>query len=230
LRRSVTFIFTLIALISLVFTSNAQDSLSHRKLKKVIQFSGLIVGGDSLYGIPGVTIYVPAAGRGTYSNSVGYFSMPALVGDSVVIKAFGYSDRKYPIPSDAGEELSVIIEMKEDTMLLPAISILPWPTERLFKEAFLSLKLPQEEMDNMHKNLNEQVMKRMLYTMDHDGAMNHRYFMQQQVQRQEIKMTYVNPWMSLMNPFAWSKFIKQIKNGEHKDQSPDDYEYEKEDE
>lgn len=201
-------------------------NLGHGQEKppKVVQFSGLVVEGDSLYGIPGVSVYTPKSGRGSITNSVGYFSFPVLEGDSVMIKSIGYKDKNFIIPKVEDDKLSIIIELMEDTLMLPAVEIFPYPTERLFKEAFIALKLPETEIDNMHKNLNEQVLKRMLYTMDHDGSMNHKYYMRQQVERMENKMM-AYPTMNLLNPFAWAKFIQQIKNGEHKNKAKD-YQYE----
>jgi hypothetical protein len=198
------------------FHLSAQDSTTHVKAKKVVQFSGLVVGGDSLYGIPGVSIYVPKGGRGTFSSAVGYFSLPVLEGDSVVIKSLGYKEKNFIIPdNNKDNKLSVIVELLEDTLLLPAVEIFPWPTEQIFKEAFLSLKLPTTDIDNMHKNLNEQVMKRMMYNMDPDGNVNHKYYIQQQIERQEKYKSYY-PTLNLINPFAWTKFIESLKKGEHK--------------
>lgn len=196
---------------------------------KIIQFSGLVVGGDSLYGIPYVTIFVPKSGRGTVTSSVGYFSLPVIKGDSVVIKALGFKEKNLIIPESPEGKLSVIIELKEDSLLMPSVEIMPWPTERIFKEALLSLKLPHQDLDNLHKNLNEQVMKRMLYTTAPDGATNHKYFMQQQMIRQENKMTYDRTIPNLTNPFAWKKFITQVKRGELKNKA-DDYVDEEEEE
>ncbi|MGV3641192.1 MAG: carboxypeptidase-like regulatory domain-containing protein, partial [Adhaeribacter sp.] len=65
---------------------------------QVIQLSGLVTSGDSLYGVPGVTVYVPKAGRGTITNDYGYFSLPVLAGDSVVIRALGYQHLTVKIP------------------------------------------------------------------------------------------------------------------------------------
>jgi hypothetical protein len=194
---------------------------------RVIQFSGLVVNGDSLYGVPGVSVYVPLAGRGAITSSVGYFSFPLLVGDSVLIRTIGFKDKSFVIPDIEDDRLSVIIELMEDTLLFPVVEIFPYPTEKLFKEAFIALKMPHTDMDNMHKNLNEQVTKRMLYTMGQDGAMNHKYYMEQQVIRQENKMM-AYPTFNFLNPFAWSKFIQSIKKGEHKNKSKD-YDYETED-
>ena len=219
------FVFILLSLFPL--SGISQDTTSHVKAKRVVQFSGLVVGGDSLYGIPGVSIYVPKAGRGTFSSAVGYFSLPVLEGDSVVIKSLGYEDKNFIIPDNPEGKLSVIVELMQDTLLLPAVEIFPWPTEQLFKEAFISLKLPSTDLDNMHKNLNEQVMKRMLYNLEPDGVANHKYYMQQQIQRQEQYKSYY-PTFNLANPFAWGKFIESLKNGEHKDKGAD-YRYQNND-
>ncbi|MBX9850868.1 MAG: carboxypeptidase-like regulatory domain-containing protein [Cytophagaceae bacterium] len=205
------------------FHSFAQsDSLKrHDPFKRVIQLSGLVVAGDSSYGVPGVSVYVPKAGRGAITSSVGYFSFPVLSGDSVVIKSLGYKEKHFVVPVQEEDKLSVIIQLMEDTLLLPVVEIFPYPTEKLFKEAFLALKLPEQDLDNMHKNLNEQVMKRMLYNVDQDGSMNHKYYMQQQVVKTENRMMY--PTINFLNPFAWSKFIQSVKKGELKNKASDYY-------
>ena len=37
--------------------------------RRVVQFTGIVASGDSLLGVPGASIYVPKAGRGTSSNA-----------------------------------------------------------------------------------------------------------------------------------------------------------------
>jgi hypothetical protein len=182
--------------------------------KKIIQFSGLVVGGDSAYGIPGVHVFVPKAGRGTVTSHLGYFSLPTLVGDSIVIRSLGYKEKHFIVPYSDYDNLSVIIQLSEDTTLLPEVSVFPWPTEQIFKEAFLALQLPEADMDAMHKNLNEQVMKRMMYNESPDGMMVHKYYMEQQIQSTDTKFFMKYPgWMNLTNPFAWASFIRQVKAG-----------------
>jgi len=188
------------------YTTNAQGPT------KVVQVSGLVVSGDSLYGIPGVAIYIPKSGRGTLTNYVGYFSLPALLGDSIIINSLGYKVRRYVVPDTLkSDKMSLIIELLEDTLMMPAVEIFPWPTEQLFKEAFLSLRLPEQDMNNMNNNLNEQVLKRMLYSSTADGAENHRYYMQKQLDVTTNRYNIVNPGLVFTNPFAWSRIITDIK-------------------
>lgn len=181
----------------------------------VIQFSGVVIGEDSTSGVPGVHIYVPKAGRGTTSNQYGYFSMPVLAGDSVVISAIGYQKQHYIIPGDEGESITAVIELFADTTFLPTVEIFPYSTEELFKEAILALQLP-EQLDRNSPNMGEDVLARMFRDMPMDGSMNHRYYMEQQFMRTHNQFSdprYNNP---LLNPFNWAKFIQSIKRGDLK--------------
>ncbi len=182
---------------------------------RIIQFSGIIVQPDSSDGVPGVHVYVPKAGRGTTTNQFGYFSLPTLEGDSVVISAVGYRKQHFIVPGDRGDAITIIIPLEEDTILLPEIEIFPYPTEELLKEAILAMKLPnQAEYNAINQNLNEQVMAEMFRTMPMDGSMNYKYYMQQ-------RLNYIHDgfgprYNPLLNPFAWAEFFKSLKRGDFK--------------
>ena len=177
---------------------------------RVIQFSGVILGEDSVSGVPGVHVYVPKAGRGTTSNVYGYFSMPALVGDSVVISAIGFEKQHFIVPNNKGENFTVIIELLTDTTYLPPIEILPYPTEELFKQAVLALKLPNEgDYRNMEQGLRGDLLLRMMQGAPMDASENYRYYSNQQFLAMTDRFQpRSNP---LMNPFAWAQFIKSLK-------------------
>jgi hypothetical protein len=181
----------------------------------VIQLSGLILGEDSTAALAGANIYVPAAGRGTSTNQYGYFSLPVLAGDSVIISSIGYKKQYYLVPKDQRESLTIVVELQTDTTYLPGVVVFPFPTEEIFKEAVLALELPdQDQYDNMNENLNADLLARMFEAMPMDGSMNHRYFMNQQFDRLQYGSgPRPNP---LLNPFAWAEFIKSLKRGDFK--------------
>ena len=89
------FFFFLISIFLVFDNSVAQEE------KKVVQIGGLIVTGDSAYGVPGVHIYVEGSGRGTTSNQYGFFSFPTLIGDTLTISAVSYKKSKYVVPEVA---------------------------------------------------------------------------------------------------------------------------------
>lgn len=188
--------------------------------RKVITFSGIIVEGDSSYGVRGVHVYVPRAGRGTVTDQFGYFSMPTLVGDTVVISAVGYKTHKMVIPRREDNAFSVMINLKIETTFLPEVEILPFPTEELFKEAFIALKLPdQEKYENMERNLAQERLVRMSAAMPMDGSLNYRNYMNTSINTMANRNFATT--LPLLNPFAWVQFIQSIKRGDLKKKKND---------
>ncbi|MDQ3535995.1 MAG: carboxypeptidase-like regulatory domain-containing protein [Bacteroidota bacterium] len=206
----------IIAFFSIALTlSGIGNNLYAQGKKQVIQFSGVVVGEDSTSGVPGVHIYVPKAGRGTTSNGYGYFSMPVLPNDSVVISAVGYQKQFFIIPETDRQSITVAIELLSDTTFLPTVEIFPYPTEEHFKEAVLAMQLPDEDNYNrLRNNMNEEVLARMFKDLPMDGSGNFKHTMNQQFfdthRRSGVVM---NP---LLDPFAWANFIRSIKRGDFK--------------
>lgn len=180
--------------------------------QKLIQFSGLIVEGDSLLGIPGAHVFIPKAGRGASTNLLGYFSLPALPGDTILVLAVGYKRQYYVVPNDTLKDMTVMIEMRTDTLFLPEVNIRTLPSERIFKEALLAMNLPDEQNHNyMKDNLNDQIMRRLLLESGMSANMNHRYYMQRQ-QIDAIEQRYMSRVNPLLDPFAWARFFKDIES------------------
>jgi len=208
LLKNITKIASIALLLSLGFYGN-----SIAQTKQVLQLSGIILGEDSVSGLPGVHIYVPKRGQGTTSNYVGYFSMPALVGDSIVFSAVGYQPAHYVVPDSVSKKTTLIVELVTDTTFLDNIDILPFPTEEIFKEAVLALNLPPEdEIDKDH--LNEELLTLMVRSMPMDASMNYRHYMNEMIYNQQYKYgVRPNPFL---NPFNWAKFIRSIKEKKNK--------------
>jgi len=186
----------------------ATESLAQGK-RRVIQLSGVILSEDSVSGLPGVHIYVPKAGRGTTSNRAGYFSMPVLEGDSVVISSVGYNRRHYIVPPASTEFLTIIVEMVPDVTYLKEIEIMPFPTEEVFKEAILALNIP---MDNGvdPRNMNTELLALMLRTTPMDGNANYRYYMNLYTGSVTDQFQpRVNPFLDVFN---WARFFRDMKN------------------
>ncbi len=177
--------------------------------RRIIQLSGIILSEDSVSGLPGAHIYVPKAGRGTSSNSVGFFTMPVLVGDSVVITSIGYERRHYIVPGSASEYLTIIVEMVQDVTFLKEVEIMPFPTEEIFKQAVLALNIPLNENGVDKRNLNAQLLALMLQSTPMDGAANYRYYMDQYPSSINNKFQPItNPFLNVVN---WAKFFKSMK-------------------
>lgn len=202
--------YNLIFLLAIVCLTFATESYAQQP-KRVIQLSGVTM--DTLSGpVPYVNIYVPAAGRGVKTNSVGFFSLPVLAGDSVVISSVGYQRQYYVVPYDAEEYLTIFVSMVEDVTYLREVEILPYPTEEVFKEAVLALNLPPTPIDET--NLNDELLALMLKTTPMNGPLNQRYSLDRWAASQNDKfMPVTNPFL---NPFNWMKFFKGLKSDKRK--------------
>lgn len=194
---------------------------------RVVQFTGIVATGDSLLGVPGATVFVPKAGRGTATNAYGYFSLPVAAGDSIVIRSLGYRNQYVVIPPDyPRQSYSVIVQLKEDATVLPEVRIFPYATEKAFKEAFLALRLPKERGSSAADNLNPAILARIFNNAPVTSMGNYRQTMQMQQLEQQRRMGMgPSPYANnpLLNPFSWLQLIKQVKDGEFKKKEGVDY-------
>lgn len=182
--------------------------------KQVIRFSGLIVDGDSAYGVPGVHIYVPKAGRGTSTDYYGTFSMPTLAGDTVIISAIGFRRQYIIIPDRREAAYSVLINLKNDTTYLPVVEVFPYPSVEVFKEAFIALELPTTAEEALAKNLDRNRLATLSLNLPMSAAANYRYYTNQHYSSLANKNSATS--ISLLNPFAWVELINAIKRGDFK--------------
>lgn len=204
-------------LILLVLFSSSQLVAQEDKTEKdkyLIQFSGIVVTGDSLVPVPYTSIIIKDTYRGTMSDHYGYFSFVAQMGDTIVFSSLGYTPSEFVIPDTlTTKKYSLIHLMDRDTVELPEANIYPWPTPEQFKEAFLNLYVPDDDYQRARKNLNRRDMALRAENMPMDGSENFRFQMQQD--RSRLYYSGQFPSISLMNPIAWQQFINAWKRGDY---------------
>jgi hypothetical protein len=177
---------------------------------QIVQVSGMIMDADSVQRIPFVNIYNPRTGRGTFSNLDGWFTHPFVAGDEVVFSVIGFKNKAIRIPDDSGDSFTVIITLEEEITQLETVEINPFPTEEIFKEAIMAMNL-SEDQESVLRNFEPAVVQELIRTMPIEGSadLNYRYMMNQQFYNlQNSAGPRTNP---LLNPFAWSQFIKSLK-------------------
>lgn len=181
----------------------------------LIQFSGVVITGDSLNPVPFTNVMIEQTGRGTMTDYYGYFSFVAQKGDSILFSAIGFKSNRFIIPDSLTKnKYSLIQIMNPDTFELREAIIYPWPTREQFKEAFLAMELPVTDYERAKKNLNRaDMIARMDATMP-SGAETYKYSMQQY--QQQIYYAGQSPPMNIFNPLAWAKFIQAWKRGDFK--------------
>jgi hypothetical protein len=190
--------------------SNGQESP-----RKVIQFSGVVVDGDSLQPVPYVNIIIKNTFRGTVSDFYGFFSFVAQVEDTVEFTSVGFRKGRYIIPGDLKDNRYSIIQMlQHDTLLLQETVIYPWPTKEQFAEAFIRLEVPDDDLERARKNLSQEQINDFAGGMPMDASMNYRNTISNYNTR--LYTAGQIPMNNLLNPIAWAKFIQSWKNGDFK--------------
>ncbi len=191
------------------------------KDKDLIQFSGVVVELDSLKPVPFTKVMIKSSNRGTLADYYGYFSFVAQKKDTIVFSSLGYKKSFFVIPDTlSGNKYSLIQVLRYDTVVMKETVLFPWPSREQFKEVFLNMKVPDDDLARAKKNLEREEIKEKFETMAMDGSMNYKGAQQQYQSRLYWAGQY--PPNNLLNPFAWSQFVKMWREGKLKIKSPNE--------
>lgn len=208
-RTSAIIIFALVLMTSSV---RGQDPKSEDDL---VQFSGVVVTADSIDPVPFTHVLIENKEKGTIADYQGFFSFVAEKGDTIAFSAVGFNRTQYVIPDTLKQDrYSLVQVMKVDTVTLSETVIYPWPTVKQFKQAFLELDIPDDDMERARKNLALAEMKERMTNYSMDGSMNYKNY----IDEKTSKLYYAGqlPPNNLLNPMAWAKFIEAWKEGDLK--------------
>jgi hypothetical protein len=192
--------------------SNAQDSTRTAPAVDVVQISGMVVTGDSLAHLAFATVFRTRDLRGTMTDVNGFFSIPALAGDTITVSSVGYLTQAFAVPRDLElPRMNVVQPLGRDTVALDEAFIYPWPTKERFKEEFLQLQLSPDAYSIGQERLDPAALYDRLMEVGRDGGEVYSYTMQQQAQQNYYAGQL--PPINVFNPVAWAKFIDAVRNG-----------------
>ena len=203
------------------------DFVSGQLLKKkddknLVQFTGRIMD-ELLQPLPYAHVLILNNYRGTITDGQGKFSIVTEVYDSIMLSTVGYKRRIINIPDNLEEPfltLDIVLEM--DTFMIDEVVIYPWKSYEEFKEAFLNLKLPNDDMDNARKNI--ALLKTQIILDETPSARaNFQHILNQQYRETFRQGQY--PSYQIFNAFAWAEFFKALKRGDFKKYEAKDVEY-----
>lgn len=201
-----------------LYAQNTSVSTTETLTPELVQFSGVVMASDSLQPVFFATVWNKTIRRGTISNGEGYFSFVVHKGDTIQFSAVGFVKTDVVIPPDLeGETYSLIQLMERDTLELPTAYIYPWPTPEEFREAFLNVDVPTDDLERAQKNLERERLREMAIAMSMDANENYDYQMRQY--SQSLYTAGQNPHLRIFDAFAWAKFIKALKRGDFKNKN-----------
>ena len=215
MKATLPTIILILLLSAFALNANAQ------RVNDLVQFSGVVVTADSLRPVPFAKIADTKTGRGTTSDYWGFFSIVVQKNDLISFSAVGYKSGLFRIPDTLTQNrYSLIQVMSSDTIMLTETVIYPWPSKEQFRHAFLTLKIPDDDIEIARRNLAYMEMRE-IYGRNYDpekygftpGQSYHNY-----MSGQADKLYYRGQTMpnNLLNPIAWAKFIQAWKRGDFK--------------
>lgn len=206
---------SLLCLLAFSVFGQDSDSVEVNKKRKLIQLSGVVMSSDSLMPVYYANIAIKNSYRGTSSNFKGFFSLVVKERDTLLFSAVGYKKALFIVPDTlAQDRYSIIQLMSSDTINLPESIIYPWPKPHEFRQAFLELEVPDDDIAIAKKNLEREKLKELGEAMAMDANENLDYqFRQRAASYYHYKQV---PPMTIFDPIRWAQFIKAWKRGDFK--------------
>ena len=184
-----------------------------------IQLSGVVVEGDSLYGVPFVSVYRNAK-LASICDYNGFFTLVVQPGDEVKFSSISHQVATYKLDDTLQLKHYYIIQrILKDTFQLAKIDVYPWPSKEEFKKAFLNLDLNETDYERAYKNFDKGELSYGERNLRMDAQSNYRFAMQQYLTKVYTAGQY--PTISLLNPIAWAQFIDAWRKGKFKKKSTD---------
>lgn len=186
----------------------------------LIQFSGMVFtdADGRLAPVPYATISIPQKHRGTYSDYRGFFSIVVEKGDKVRFNCIGLEPVTITVPDTLTQDRYSIVQlMTQDTLNLPELVIMPWPSREHFKIEFLKMDVTPELQRRAAENLANEYLADARKNPDmvpYGGRESANFYLRQQ--SREYVYIGQTPPMNIFSPLAWGQFFKAWKDGKFK--------------
>ncbi len=181
--------------------------------KDVIQFSGYVRDASTGSVVPLCAVYIQNENRGTITGYDGFFTFVAGKGDTILVKSLGYKTFKIAIPTDLdATSFTKEITLDRETYELGNVTIRPLPTPAQLRQAMLNLNIPNNLQELAQNTIEQSILTdEISKKTNFDGKENFNQYVQSQVGYYYNRNGNQHPGISLTDPFAWARFIKDIK-------------------
>lgn len=202
-----------VLLIVVIKISGQQNTQKEEKKGGLVQLSGLLTD-ELLKPIPYAHVLVLNNYKGTITDKQGKFSFVVRENDSIMFSSVGYKRKILIIPDTLKDPfLNIELVLDIDTLMIKEVVIYPWKTYEEFKDAFLNLKLPTDDLERARKNI-ALIKTQIIMDETPDASRNYKHILEEQYRETFNQGMY--PTYSIFNAFAWAEFFKALKRGDFK--------------
>jgi hypothetical protein len=186
--------------------------------ERFVQVSGIITDAAN-YPVSGVAVISKKLRRGAISERTGIYSITSTPGDTIFFRALGFKRYHTVIPPEYDSRhcmVDMVLEL--DTIPIEEVTIMPLKT---YNE-FIRDMAKEKPADPLIENMNDNLASVYVAVANQTGVSitpeaGYRYAMEQNFNAMATRGQF--PMNNLLNPFAWAKFIKGVKNGLLKNKS-----------
>ncbi|MFM8595570.1 MAG: hypothetical protein ACKOBN_00585 [Flavobacteriales bacterium] len=179
--------------------------------KPLIQLSGVVVTEDA-FELPYTTVYNKTLHKGLISDAYGFFSIVCNTGDTILFSRKGYSTSPFVVPDSLNENRYSIIHMlTRDTLEIPEIRVYPWPNKEAFAQYFVNMNPYEDDIRRAQRELSGESLAFVAARLDADPSLAFGTMTKQQ--NTKIYTNGQLPQNNLLNPYAWSKLVKDWQDG-----------------
>jgi hypothetical protein len=206
-------IITCISIAFLAIVAAFPQKKETMKQGDLVQLTGRLLD-ELLQPLPYSHILVLNNYRGAITDKAGKFSFVAQVKDSILFSSLGYKRKIVVIPDTLPEPFMTFdLILDRDTFMIGEVEIYPWKSYEEFKQAFLSLKLPDDDMDRARKNI-ALIKTQIILDETPNSRQNFQHILEEQYRQTYTQGNY--PTYQILNAFAWAEFFKALKRGDFK--------------
>ena len=203
----------------LFFLLTVQHSFSQIGKKSdsqnLIQLSGVVLSEETLEETPYVTVYDKTIRKGVISDYYGYFSLVTFPGDTIVFSCPGHKKSSYIVPDTLKQNRYSLIHMlPSDTLQLKEVTIYPWPSKEEFANAFVNMRPYDDALRRAQQELSGESLAFAAARIQSDPSLAYGNLVNQKYS--QLYSSNQVPVNNLLNPYAWSKFLKDWKEGKLK--------------
>jgi hypothetical protein len=101
--------------------------------------------------------------------------------------------------------------LESDTLMSDVIEVYPWPSKEQFADAFVNLEIDNDAINRAKKRLSPQEMSFVYATLGTDASLAYKYQSYQYLN--QVYYRNQSEPNNLLNPVAWSKFLRSVNNG-----------------
>ncbi|MCC6815312.1 MAG: carboxypeptidase-like regulatory domain-containing protein [Saprospiraceae bacterium] len=198
---------------SLIILSNqciAQDN-------RLVQVSGIIytLDNNKIKLLPYAEIAIHNTFRVIYGNENAFYSIAAQRGDTILFNYLSYDEETFIVPNNYSEEsITLNVQLTQDTVYLPKVTIHPWPSREHFRPEFLAMDIEQTMYNIAMTNLAKDRLDELMLLTPRDGAEHASLYLGQEARKYYYSGQF-KPY-NITNPLAWLEFFKAWKRGDFK--------------